>query len=312
MNILEQKPAIAVEIKNVLFATDFSDASEAALPYVAALSLRYGSTIHLAHILPDVTLLRPGAPDPAVIGSIYEDAHSGAQEKMQRLADRLKGFPHATYVRHGETCEVLSEIIDEHNIDLVIAGTHGRTGLGKLVMGSVAEEILRQASCPVLTVGPKVIGTIVPTPRRDRELPPAQIDVRQVLYATDFKQESVEAVSHAISLAREFRTRLTLLHVIEDYGDHLHERPGPIDSVLQRLQALVPEDAGLRYPPEILAQFGVPAESILQAASERDADLIVLGVRPANGHLAVATHFGRAVAHKIIVGAHCPVLTVRN
>jgi len=312
MTILEQRPATAVEIKNVLFATDFSDASEAALPYVAALSLRYGSTIHLAHVLPDVTFLRPGAPDPAVMGSIYEDAHSGAQEKMQRLADRLKGFPHHTYLRHGETCEVLSEIISEQKVDLVIAGTHGRTGLGKMVMGSVAEEILRRASCPVLTVGPKVVGTVTPAPRRDRELPPAQINIHQILYATDFKQESVEAVSHAVSLAREFRARLALLHVIEDYGDHLHERPGPIDDVLQKLQALVGEDAGLRYPPEILAQFGLPAESILQAASEREADLIVLGVRPAIGHLGAATHLSRAVAHKVIVGATCPVLTVGN
>jgi nucleotide-binding universal stress UspA family protein len=312
MTILEQRPATAVEIKNVLFATDFSDASEAALPYVAALSLRYGSTIHLAHVLPDVTFLRPGAPDPAVMGSIYEDAHSGAQEKMHRLADRLKGFPHHTYLRHGETCEVLSEIISEQKVDLVIAGTHGRTGLGKMVMGSVAEEILRRASCPVLTVGPKVVGTVTPAPRRDRELPPAQINIHQILYATDFKQESVEAVSHAVSLAREFRARLALLHVIEDYGDHLHERPGPIDDVLQKLQALVGEDAGLRYPPEILAQFGLPAESILQAASEREADLIVLGVRPAIGHLGAATHLSRAVAHKVIVGATCPVLTVGN
>jgi len=312
MKTLERKPATAIEIKNILFATDFSEASEAALPYVAALSLRYGSSLHLAHILPDVTFLRPGAPDPAVMGSIYEDAHSGAQEKMQRLADRLKGFPHHTYLRHGETCTVLSEIIAEQQVDLVIAGTHGRTGLGKLVMGSIAEEILRRASCPMLTVGPKVVGTVTPTLRRDRELPPAQINIHQILYATDFKQESVEAVSHAVSLAREFRARLALLHVIEDYGDHLHERPGPIDDVLQKLQGLVADDAGLRYPPEILAQFGVPAESILQAASEREADLIVLGVRPANGHLGAATHLSRAVAHKVIVGATCPVLTVRN
>lgn len=312
MEILEQKPATAVDIKNVLFATDFSDASEAALPYVAALSLRYGSAIHLAHVLPGVTLLRPGAPDPMVLGSIYEEAHSAAQEKMQRLADRLKGFPHHTYVRHGQICEVLGEITSEQHIDLVIAGTHGRTGLGKLVMGSVAEEILRQVSCPVLTVGPNVIGTHSAPARRDRELPPAQISLHQVLYATDFKQESVEAVSHAVSFAREFRARLALLHVIEDYGDHLHERPGPIDGVLRKLEALVASDAGLKYPPEILAQFGESAEAILQAASDREADLIVLGVRPASGHLGAATHFGRTVAHKVIVGAACPVLTVRS
>jgi nucleotide-binding universal stress UspA family protein len=312
MKILEPQLGTAVRLKNILFATDFSDASEAALGYATAFSLRYGSTIHLAHVLPDVSFLRPGAPDPAVIGSIYEEAHSGAQEKMQRLADRLKGFPHRTCIRHGQTCKVLGEIISEQQIDLVIAGTHGRTGLGKLVMGSVAEEILREASCPVLTVGPKVVGTLPPESRRERELPPTQINVRQVLYATDFKQEWHQASQYAFSLAREFRARLALLHVIEDYGNEPYERPGPIDTALSKLRELVADDAGLRYSPEILAEFGSPAESILQTAADRDIDLIVLGVRPAAGRIGVVTHLGRAVAHKIIVGAHCPVLTVRN
>jgi nucleotide-binding universal stress UspA family protein len=312
MRRLEEKSAAAVELKNVLFATDFSEASEAALRYVTALSLRYGSVIHLAHILPDVTLLRPGAPDPAVIGSIYEDAHSGAQERMQRLTDRLKGFPHAAYIRHGETCQVLAELVGEQQIDLLIAGTHGRTGLGKLVLGSVAEEILRQVRCPVLTVGPKAVGTVVPESRHHRELPPAQINVRQVLYATDFKHESQAAFGYALSFAREFRARLALLHVIETYGDQPYEHPGPIDNSLSRLRELVPDDAGLRYPPEILAEFGSPSDCILQTAADREVDMIVLGARPAAGHLGAATHLGRAVAHKVIVGAHCPVLTVRN
>ena len=312
MRILEEKSAAAVELKNLLFATDFSEASEAALRYVTALSLRYGSVIHLAHILPDVTFLRPGAPDPAVIGSIYEDAHSGAQEKMQRLTDRLKGFPHAAYIRHGQTCQVLAEIVGEQQIDLLIAGTHGRTGLGKLVMGSVAEEILRQVGCPVLTIGPKAVGTVVLESRRDRELPPEQINVRQVLYATDFKQESQEAFCYALSFAHEFRARLALLHVIEAYGHQPYEHPGRIDNSLSRLRELVPDDAGLRHPPEILAEFGSPSDRILQTAADREVDMIVLGVRPAGRHLGAATRFGRAVAHRVIVGAHCPVLTVGN
>jgi nucleotide-binding universal stress UspA family protein len=247
-----------------------------------------------------------------VLGSIYEEAHSAAQEKMQTLADRLKGFPHNTYVRHGDTVGVLADVVAEQHIDLVIAGTHGRTGLGKLVMGSVAEEILRQVTCPVLTVGPKVVSTLPPVPRRDRELPPAQINVHNVLYATDFKQESHEAVHYAISLAREFRGHLGLLHVIESYGEEPYEHPGPIDTALFNLRELVGDDAGLRYAPEILAQYGSPAECILETAADRESDLIVLGVRPANGHVGAATHFGRTVAHKVIVGAHCPVLTVRN
>ncbi len=313
MNLLEEKLETAVAIKNILFATDFSEVSEAALPYVTALSLRYGSTVHVAHVLPDATFVRPSPVDPVIFGSIYEQAHSGAQEKIQRLSERLRGFPHHTYVRHGKVCDALSEIIREQEIDLLVAGTHGRTGLGKLVMGSVAEEIFRQAPCPVLTVGPRVAGTQgVRGPRHDHELSPVQIKFRHIFCATDFKPNSVETVSYAVSLAREFRAHLTLLHVIEDYGDRLREHPGPIDITLRKMEELLPYDAGLRYPRELLAEFGTPGELILQAASERDSDLIVLGVQSAAGHIGAATHLGGSTAHRVVVGANCPVLTVRD
>jgi nucleotide-binding universal stress UspA family protein len=312
VNLLEEKLETAVAIKNILFATDFSEVSEAALPYVKALSLRYGSTVHVAHVLPEATFMRPSPIDPALFGSIYEQAHSDVQEKIQSLSDRLRGFPHQTYIRHGKVCEVLSEIIRNQEIDLLVVGTHGRTGLGKLVMGSVAEEIFRQSACPVLTIGPRVASTEeVQEGRHDHARPPAQIKFRQILYATDFKPESAETVSYAVSLAREFQARLTVLHVIEDYGDHLHERPGPIDTALRKLEELVPAKANLRYQPEFLAEFGVPAELILHTASESDADLIVLGVQSVAGHIGAATHLGGSTAHKVVVGANCPVLTVR-
>jgi nucleotide-binding universal stress UspA family protein len=313
VNLLEEKLESVVAIKNILFATDFSEVSEAALPYVTALSLRYGSTVHVAHVLPEATFVRPSPVDPALFGSIYEEAHSGAQEKIQRLSGRLRGFPHETYIRHGRVSDVLSEIIREQEIDLLVVGTHGRTGLGRLVMGSVAEEIFRQASCPVLTVGPRVVGVErVVEARHDHDVPPLQVKFRRILYATDFQPEPAKTVSYATSLAREFQARLTLLHVIEDYGDHLHERPGPIDTALRKRAELEPDDAGLRYRPEFVAEFGVPAELILRTATENDADLIVLGVRSATGHIGATTHLGGSTAHKVVVGANCPVLTVRS
>ena len=164
----------------------------------------------------------------------------------------------------------------------------------------------------MLTVGPKVADAAkVARALVTAMILPAPITIRQVFCTTDFKQPSLEAASYAVSLAREFHARLALLHVIEDYGDHLHERPGPIEIALRKLEALVPKQAELRYPPEILAEFGAPAESILRAAEEREADLIVLGVKSAEGHLGAATHLGGGVAHKVIVRAGCPVLTVR-
>lgn len=312
MNLLEEKLEKAVTLKNILFATDFSQASDTALPYVAALSLRYGSMVHVAHVLPGSNLVRPSPIDPALFGTIYEQAHSNAQEQIQRVSDQLRGFPHQRYIRHGKVCDVLAEIVREQNIDLLVAGTHGRSGLGKLVMGSVAEEVFRQAPCPVLTVGPNVetLGSV--KEGQDHALPPIQIRFRHVLYASDFGPNSAKTVFYAASLAREFQARLTLLHVIEDYGDRLHERPGPIEETLRKLEGLVPHVDAFRYRPDFVAEYGDPAELILRSAVDRNVDLVVLSARPAVGRIVAATRFGGSTAHKVVVAANCPVLTVRN
>jgi nucleotide-binding universal stress UspA family protein len=309
MRALTENPTIAA-IRNVLFATDFSEASDAALPYVDAIGQRYRSIIHVVHVVPEVVFLRSGAADPALIGSLYEDAHSGARHKIARVAERLPSLPHYSHIRHGHTSTILAEMVRDDSVDLLVCGTHGRTGLGKLVMGSVAEEILRVSPCPVLTVGPNVVGTVRRNLLRDRDAALPNTYFKRILYATDLRSDSSQAVAYAVSLAAEFDSQLSLLHVIEDYGNRLSQRPNPLESSRDELRKLIPADSGIY--PEFLAQFGVPAESILQTASEREADLIILGVRPDYGHLNAATHFGRAVAHRVIVGAHCPVLTVRG
>jgi nucleotide-binding universal stress UspA family protein len=311
VELLQEKINTAISLKNILFATDFSEASETALSYAAAMSLRYGGMVHVAHVLPELNVVRPSPIDPITIASIYEDAHSGTQEKMQRLSLRLKGFPHHTYIRHGKVSRVLSQVIDENQIDLLVAGTHGRTGVGKLLLGSVAEEIFRTATCPVLTVGPRV-QKLVGSPHylADDEIMPTNVEFRRILYATDFTPDSLAAARYAFSLAREFGTRLTLLHVLEEFGEHLHDRPGPIDAALLQLKKLSREEKGLRHAPETLVEFGSPATSILETARQRVADLIVLGVR--SDHIDASTHLPWAIAHKVVARASCPVLTVRG
>jgi len=129
------------------------------------------------------------------------------------------------------------------------------------------------------------------------------------VYATDFSPESLAAAPFATSLAQEFQARLTLLHVIEKIGD-LDPTSRPIDHALQRLESLVPAEAGLWCSTKPSVQYGPPAERILQAALDCKADVIVLGVRAAAGHLGAATHLPWATAHKVIAHAHCPVLTI--
>ncbi len=306
------RSASSLSVKNVLFATDFSPTSEAALPYAVAISRRFSSTLHAVHVLSDASLLMmSGGVDYVSMGTIYEDAHAEAKESLDQISERIEGLPHRNYVRHGQVWKNLAGIIAENEVDLVVVGTHGRTGLGKLLLGSVAEDILRHAPCPVLTVGPKVSGRakLPEVSMSGRDLAPPELEVRQILFATNFASNAALAASDAAGLAEEFRARLTLMHVIEDYTQ-LGSDPGPIEDDLHRLRDLIPKSSQLQYIPETLVEFGRAPERILTAASEREADMIVLGARSAAE--VVTTHLPWSAAHHVIAQALCPVLTIRQ
>ena len=306
----ERKPSSALSVKNILFSTDFSPTSEAALPYAVAIARRFGSTLHIVHVLSEANLLMmSGGVDYVSMGTIYEDAHAEAKEHIEKISEGIEGVPHRSYVRHGLIWKNLAGIIAENEIDLVVVGTHGRTGLGKLVLGSVAEDILRHAPCPVLTVGPKVSGRAKLPELSSHDVAPLELELRQMLFATNFGRNAALAARDAVSLAEEFRARMTLIHVIEDYT-RLGRHPGPIEDNLNRLRELIPRNSQLQYIPETLIEFGNASERILKAASERDVDMIILGARSSSE--VGGTHLPWSVAHHVIAQAHCPVLTIRQ
>ena len=306
------EPKAPAPPRNVLFATDFSAISEAALPYATAICRRFGSTLHAVHVLSDANLLMmTGGVDYVSMGSIYDSAHQEARERLEQMALRFGGIPHHNHVCHGLIWNNLAEIIAENEVDLIVVGTHGRTGLGKLLLGSVAEDILRHAPCPVLTVGPKISGhaKLPAFPATGRDLAPLELDLQQILFATNFARSSATVALAAVSLAEAFHARLALMHVFEDYT-RLGNRPDLVEESVRRLQELLPKDVALQYPPETVLEFGSAAEQILKVASAREADLIVLGTRPAAR--AGSTHLPWTTAHQVIAQAHCPVLTIRE
>ena len=310
--VAERPLKTALSVRNVLFATDFSATSEAALPYATAICRRFHSMLHLVHVLSDAGLLMmTGGVDYVSMGTIYEDAHNEAKEKLEQISRYFQTIPHRHYVRHGVVWKNLACIIEQNKIDLVVVGTHGRTGLGKLLLGSVAESILRHTPCPVLTVGPNVSGRakLPAFQNQGTELAPAELEIRQILFATNFTSSAVRAAQEAAWLAQEFHSRLTLMHVLENYTG-LGSAPEPIEENLQKLRELVPKKSESQYLPETLLEYGRAAERILNAASEREADIIVLGAR-AYGDIA-ATHLPWSAAHHVIAQAHCPVLTIRE
>src|SRR5208283_2037009 len=140
-------------LKSVLVATDFSEASDKALRHALAIARHYGAKLYLTHVVSSLgfTLVGPDAV-VAATEAVCRDARQLEEDLVQRGA--LAGLSHEVIVRQGKVWEELEEVIREERVDLVVLGTHARRGLGKLVLGSVAEHIFRHAGCLVLTVGP--------------------------------------------------------------------------------------------------------------------------------------------------------------
>src|SRR5579862_8690747 len=140
-----------ISLKHILYATDFSRSAVAALPFVRGLAGQYGATVHALHVRFPTTHPIVG---PEAMPQIIEAAEQQAKFEAQQLNEMLAGVPHDVSVTEGDLWPTIHETARQKNIDLIVIGTHGRTGLGRVVLGSSAEEILRRASCPVLTVGP--------------------------------------------------------------------------------------------------------------------------------------------------------------
>jgi nucleotide-binding universal stress UspA family protein len=285
-----------ITLKDILFATDFSVASDAAAPIATQIARRYGAKIYGVHV---------NAADPYVAAApeawaaMAEAVERAAKEAAGRLNDQLQGVEHEVVIGEGKIWEVMSDLIEKKEIDLVVLGTRGRTGFGKTLLGSVAEQILRQSPCPVLTVGPHV-----------NLWSEEYAKMREILYATDLAADFPMAAPYAVSLAQENQAHLVLLHVIEDSkaGD-LVDSPEVVNLKEKKLQQLVTQQAGLWCDPSYIVEQGPAAEKILDVAKRRHTDLIVLGARPAKG---LATHLNVGTVHKVVSQATCPVLTVRS
>ncbi len=240
-----------------------------------------------------------------LLGSVAEEVYRSAEQiklfANQQLpalvrSESWKDVKHKELIEQGEVSEVLSKLVRKYGIDLIVIGTGGRKGLGKLLLGSVAEEVFRNAQCPVLTVGPHVTRW-----RTDGSL-------QHILFATDYGPESLHALPYAISLAEKNRALLTLLHVAPETGVSLFlADPSEVTtSTEEQLRALIPKGTRLWHEPEYMAEFGSPAETILRTAAPT-ADMIVLGVKRPG---ALTKHLGEGVAYKVVCEAPCRVLSV--
>ena len=300
----------SVSFKNILLATDFSEVSRKAVPYAAAIASRYGSKIYVVHVIPP----EPRTPVPMEHLPELDRGRLTAERNMKAFlrGDELREIHHEVLLEQGPIWDALSALIQQDEIDLLILGTHGRGGLKKVILGSVAEELFRLAPCPVLTVGPAVPAATAGANAFHR-----------ILFATDFGPASLNALPCALSLAIESKARLMLLHVVMpvpvlDVGpnwyvgaDLVEQQKTAKARSLGRLRDLIPPDVNLPFDPEFLVDFDFTPDAIVKIAADTHADLIVMGVNQAASARASA-HLPWATAHEVVCHAKCPVLTVRS
>jgi nucleotide-binding universal stress UspA family protein len=310
-----------IEIKKILCPIDFSAHSRRALDHAVTIARWYESTVTVLHVYPIPPVAAFGLESPAPGGAVL------TAEGREQLTKAIASFIEASKepdipieIAIGQTAgSTANEILNQASTmgtDLLVMGTHGRSGFDRLVLGSVTEKVLRKAECPVLTVPAHAPETVPATP----------VMFKRVLCPIDFSDSSVHALNYAMSLAQEADARLTVLHVM--MYDLEVEAPEMYETVLadrrltvadyrsrceeycrQRLQTAVPEAVRAYCAVETLLATGKPYREILRVAAEQQADLIVMGVHGRGAANLMA--FGSTTQH-VVRQATCPVLTLRQ
>lgn len=295
-----------MRITRVLCPIDFSETSQHALDHAVAIATWYKAKLTLLHVF--VTLPTIDAP-PLVL----DDANRESLEKSIRTMAAGVPADVPVDVRVEQAEHVHSEILDQlaaTHADLLVLGTHGRSGFQRLFLGSVTEKVIRKATCPTLVVPP-----------RSSDIPRGSpVQFKRILCAIDFSESSLSALAYALNMAEEADAQLTLLHVIEmppelkgnamapDFDIGLLHAAADAEA-RRRLHDLVPDQARSYCTVETAVVEGRPYRRLLQRAAEDRVDLIVMGVL---GRGAIDLLFFGSTTHHVIRGATCPVLIVRG
>jgi len=299
-----------VEFRNILCPIDLSDASARPLAYAAAFARWYEARLTVLHVVPtfDPMQVRSGSLGDAI--SIMQPMpREQVLDELRRALDAATtATPDATLA--AEAGDEVATIVDRAvtmPADLLVMGTHGRSGFDRFLLGSVTEKVLRKAPCPILTVPPHAPAKA-----------PVDVTFERILCPMDFSPSALQAFGFALDLARQAGGAVTLLHAIEwladeghahahfnvkDYRQHLNE------DAHARLQALIAEQPRAKCAMEKVVASGRAYREILATAAAQGADLIVMG---AQGRGGVGLALFGSTTQQVVRAATCPVLTVRG
>jgi nucleotide-binding universal stress UspA family protein len=303
-----------IEIANILCPVDASEFSQRALDRAFAIARWYGSTVTVLHVITPaseaaITAQYYLGPDPLTPVVLNATELKRITTEVQALveAERVPEVEVNVLVQEGASVyrEVLVQA-DRLNADLIVMGTHGRSGIERLFLGSAAEKVLRKSWRPVMTVPARVPDA----------MPRGPLPFTRILCAVDFSASSTHALEYAVTLASEADAVLTLLHVVE-VVPHFHEVSPPSAAetaalgadARTRLRAMVPELVRSCCTVEEVVATGNPYREILRLAEGRASDLIVMGVQ---GRGAADLLPLGSTTPRVVCAATCPVLTLRE
>jgi nucleotide-binding universal stress UspA family protein len=296
-----------VQLKRIICATDFSDLSNHAIAYGVALAKEFQAKLYMCHVID----LSPAA--------IYGEAVLALEEQQIRMTryaheemKKLMGEEQVDWeplITVGSPAHEIARLAGEKAADLTIAASHGRSGLKRLLLGSVTERLMRTLPCPLMVVRASEGGAALRAAQK--------ITFKRILVGCDFSSNSDLAFQYGLSLAQEFQADLYLAHVIEPpaYQDLIKSQSGVQEEEQQGLRNqlkddlanMVPEDARSWCTPITVLLAGQPHEELTKYAVVQDIDLIVLGVR---GQNLVETLFVGSTTDRVIRNATRPVLSV--
>jgi nucleotide-binding universal stress UspA family protein len=288
-----------VRFRKILCPVDFFKPSKQAFKYAVKFAANYEAAVHVLHVVAPVIPAAYGAPFSA------QDLTADLEKESKRLLQKLQseagesGVRVTTEVRLGDIDIEIRRAVEAQKSDLVVIGTHGRRVFERLVMGSVAERMLRHCPVPLITIGPGRKGVSTPP------------NIRRILVTTDFSAGTRDAVEYALSIAQESQAKVTLLHVIHDLAADLGGKySGPLlRGIETELKNLIPEDALNWCDVETRIEAGLPSEFIPKFLHSERFDLLVMNIHGKN--MLDRVLLGSTAERTVRAAAEiCPVLLI--
>jgi nucleotide-binding universal stress UspA family protein len=279
----------------ILYASEIP-ANEKAFAFALAQASEFGADLILFHAYD--TLVVAASETSGIRYYDYASAARAEMKHLEPLAERARaaGLHCEVVVRPGLPADQILAYTREREIDRIVMGTHSPGPIGKLLVGSVAEAVLRTATVPVYIVGPEVVdGTY------------RHFANKTILCALSLLDTSHVVTAFAAELAAQHRARLILQHVIRPQDAHEVLAGRTIGDIENDLLRLVPEEFHDRISVQAIVVPGDPTEELLYQSRAQQADLIVMGAQGASAFAAITRH---GVVYKLLAHSHVPVMTL--